>query len=315
MLVTFGFGLVLHVVSFSVNVLAADRFLYLPLVGLTLLSTSALAALDLPRSAGILAALLVASFGLVTFRRANIWSDEVSLWVASLGETREDPSLSYIELGRMYSRAGLFTEALSIESKGSSPRFDGYAVTINNAAAVLARAGQYKDARRLLAPIARSYPNVPGFNLSIALFESYMGHFAAARARLADALAVYPTYLAARALILALPALEQKRRMLDALPEGAELLDRARLSAQLGLGAEAVAAWRRAVDRGGLGQNEFREGLWFTLDHGDAETVASMCHAYSAAFASGRDHDLDLVCETRADLVKRLRAAWPTLAL
>jgi hypothetical protein len=265
------------------------------------------------RFVGALAGVLVASFGVITFLRASLWSDEAGLWIAARNETTDDPSLSCVELGRVYSRAGLLTEALVIESKGSNPQFDGYAVAVNNAAAVLARAGHYSDAVRLLAPLAHSYPRVPLFALNVAVFESYRGHFDRARSRVARALALYPGFQRAQAFARALPAMEDARRFLDTLPEQTPAIDRARLLAQLGLAAESITAWRAAVGTGTVSEGEFEEGLWFVLREGDADTVSTMCNEYRSRFKAERDPHLDLACATRAETVKRLRAAWQTI--
>jgi tetratricopeptide (TPR) repeat protein len=308
-------GLVLHLIPFSVNVLAADRFLYLPLAGIVLAVTPQLARTARKGVSAALAGALVVSFAVATFVRASSWADEVGFWTTAFREASEDPSLACVELGSLYAKSGLFPPALAVFGRGANPEFEGHAVAINNAATVLARTGRYREAAQLLAPIERAYPEIPLFSLNLALFDSYLNRFDSARAHLARALTLYPGYPQGNALAARLPEMEQQRQTLDALPPDAPALERARLLEGVGLADESLTAWRSALSSPGCAQKDFEEGLWFALREGSADNVDAWCPAYDQRYPNQRDDRLDLVCETRAELVHRLREAWPSLNL
>jgi tetratricopeptide (TPR) repeat protein len=314
-LTTVALGLVLHLIPFSINVLAADRFLYLPLAGIALAVTPLLASTARKGVVAALAGALVASFATATFVRASSWADEVGFWTTAFREASEDPSLACIELGSLYAKSGLFRPALAVFGRGANPAFEGYAIAINNAATVLARTGQYREAAQLLSPVAQNYPEIPLFSLNLALFDSYLNRFDSARAHLARALTLYPGYPQGNALAQRLPEMEQQRQALDALPADAPALERARLLGKLGLADESLLAWGSALSSPGCAQKDFEEGLWFALREGSADNVDAWCPAYGQRFRNQRDDRLDLVCDTRAELVRRLREAWPSLNL
>jgi hypothetical protein len=155
---------------------------------------------------------------------------------------------------------------------------------------------------------------VPLFALNLALFESYLNHFAAARKDLARALALFPDYSQGSALAAQFPEMERERRELELMSPDAPALDRARLLGKLGLAAEAMVAWRAALSQPDVTRAEFEEGLSFAIREGTAESAAQFHREYRARFPTP-DPKLELVYETRAELVRRLRDAWPTLGI
>ncbi len=106
-----GLGLVVHLVPFSINVIAADRFLYLPLLGVALLVTPALAAVARARLVAAVGYALSLSFAGATFVRASAWADEVTLWTQTFHANPDNEFLACAQLGRLYLRAGLFSQA------------------------------------------------------------------------------------------------------------------------------------------------------------------------------------------------------------
>jgi tetratricopeptide (TPR) repeat protein len=309
-----GFGLVLHLLPISVNILAADRFLYLPLLGVVLAAVPWLASNTRAVHAAWVAAALVASFTAATFVRATIWSDEVRLWTTAFREVAEEPALASVELGRLYGRAGLFPSALALYARAAAVESGAKPVALNNAASVLARSGRYGEAKALLAPLEAKYPRVPLFSLNLALFDSYLNDFDDARRHLAHALVLFPNYPQGNALAKELPNLERERARLAALPASASI-ERARLLAKLGLAADSLAAWRSAVASPTISRSDFEEAVWFALRQGDASTSEQLYRAYLARFPSPSNEQLALVYDTHLDLVRRLKDAWPSLGL
>ena len=304
-----GFGLVLHVVPFSINVLAADRFLYLPLVGLTLLLTPVLESVRRAPLVGGVAAGLALTFGGATFVRANAWSNEVELWSVTYRDNPDNRFLACTQFGSLYARAGLFEYAYSLYRGCTVPRASQI-ILVNNGASMLARSGRYALAAREiqnLEPTARR-PAILGVNL--ALFQTYLNDFASARIELARALQAEPTNPGARKLAEQLHKLEQRRRRLDALPEGAPAIERARLYGQLGLAVESLRHWRLACASNTLSRSDFEEGLSFALAQGDAQSIEELWHSYLARAAPPTPR-LEVAQQAHRELVLRLLGWWP----
>ena len=107
-------ALVLHVVSLPVSVLAADRFLYVPLAGLA--AAGALASARVPRAytraLGMAAGLIIALFAWRTVERIDDWRDELRFWVVTARSADRDNTLPVMELAGVLYRAKRFEDAL-----------------------------------------------------------------------------------------------------------------------------------------------------------------------------------------------------------
>lgn len=309
-----GLGLVLHVISFSINVIAADRFLYLPLLGLTLLLVPLAERLPWRRYVALGAGLVVASFGIATFARSNVWADEVALWARAYLDSPGNRNSSTVELGRLYARAGLLDHALTLDSQPPDAVFSRH-VLANNTATVLARAGQYREAIAVLRSLGPPSASAPVFTLNIALFQTYLNDFSAARLELSRLLAVAPEYAAARSLLTRLPAMEARRQRLAALPEQSAALERARGFEALGMAVEAARAWRIVLRDPSRSRNELEEGVRFALLHGDAATTDELVRLYAARSGGNPEPGLALAYQAQLDLRSRLLDVWPSLHL
>jgi len=308
-------GLVLHLIPFSVNVVAADRFMYLPLAGLVLLVTPLVEQSSRARLFVLGASLLAASFAAVTFWRASVWSDEVALWSTAFKQKRLDPSIGAVEFGNVFTRAGLYPEALALFARGVDPAFDNYEIALNNIGTTSLRTGHYAEAAELFAQLSARVPSTPKYLMNLAVTETYLGNFPAARRYTDEAIARFPAYDLPRSLKQRLPELRRERASLAAEPPGTPPIEHARLLGRLGLAAESIQAWREALNAKAPTRDEMEEALWFAVQVGDADTVLAFHERYQKEFAGQLDPQLELVCETRAELVARLRAAWPTLGV
>jgi len=305
-------GLVLHLVPIVVNVVAADRFLYLPLVGLTLLCAPqgevrqwrALAA----------ACALAGSFAVATFLRSNTWSDEVALWTETYEANPDNRLIACAELGRLYARVGLLSHAFSIDEGCRDSSYNDRVLS-NNAAAVLARSGRFDAAIREISRFSPARGGAPVFGLNLALFRSYLGDFAGARAELSRALALDPSYADARELESKLPQLERERKRVEALSEQMPDAEKARSFAKLGLTIPALNAWRACLERPNATREEFEEALWFALAHADSETTADFERRFRLRFPEQGSAQLELAFAEQRELARRLLAAWPRLGL
>lgn len=307
-LVLVALGLVLHLVPIVVKVVAADRFLYLPLIGLTLLLAPAGVAMH--RRVLIGGSALAVSFAVATFVRADTWSDEVKLWTETYRANPEDQLLSCIELGRLYARVGLLEHAFSIDEGCHDASHHRRALS-NNAAAVLARSGRFESAVREIEPFSPTMGGEPVFGLNLALFRSYLGDFPGARAELSRLLLVDPNYADALELQKKLPELERERRRVDALPATTPPAEKARAFAKVGLAVPALEAWRACLEGPDASREQFEEALWFAMAHGNSQTTVDFHHRYRLRFPDGGDPQLEIAFAAQRDLSQRLLEAWP----
>src|SRR6478736_2790596 len=311
-LVVVAIGLVLHLVPIIVNVVAADRFLYLPLVGLTLL----LAPLGEPARKYMFTAgsVLALSFALATFMRSSTWSDEVELWTETYQTNPVNQVIACTELGRLYARVGLLAHAFSVDEGCRDTSYNRRALS-NNAAAVLARSGRFDAAIQEIARFSPALGGEPVFGLNLALFRSNQADFAGARAELSHALTRDPNYAEARELEKKLPELERERRRVEALPESTPPADKARALAKIGLTIPTLSAWRACLDRPDATREQSEEALWFALAHGDWDTMADFHRRYRQRFPDAGNSQLEFAFETQRDLAERLLTAWPRIGL
>lgn len=305
-------GLVLHLVPIVVNVIAADRFLYLPLIGLTLL----LAPVGESKNWRLLVAgcALAVSFAVASFVRTDTWSDEVKLWTETYQANPDNQLISCTELGRLYARVGLLEHAYSIDEGCHDTSYNRRALS-NNAAAVLARSGRFDAAIREIGGFSPALGGEPVFGLNLAIFRSYLADFPGARAELARVLSLDPNYADALELQKKLPELERERKRVDALPEATPAAEKARALAQLGLTIPALDAWRVCLEHADTARAQFEEALWFALAHGDAHTTVDFHHRYRVRFPDGGDPQLEIAFAAQRDLAQRLLEVWPRLSL
>ncbi len=304
-------GLVLHVLRINLNVIAADRFLYLPLAALTLIITPLLSTMSLASSLALPCVGLAVALAGVTYARTGVWSDRLSLWTAAFAETRQNQLLSCIELGRMYAEAGLLSESLTIvrECPGNS----NDRALMNVAATVLIRKGRYREALGMLDRASDKYRSSAAYRITVAQLRLALADFPGAYAQSRRALEADPEDPAALALAEALPALEALRRHLDAAPD-APLVERARAHQRLGMVAEAIAEWR-AAQAAELTATDFAQAVRFVLEQADAETAREFHERYAALFPEQRAGDIELRFGERSRAVKRLQTVWPKLGL
>jgi tetratricopeptide (TPR) repeat protein len=129
----------------------ADRRMYLPMIGLTLIAIDLLGRVRLRPAAftALTAAILLAAAG-ATYARAAVWSDPVSLWEDTV---RKSPgkSRAHFQLGTAYYEAGRYDRASEEFEKaagGEKPTYDllvdwGLALSgMNQPAAALAKLRQ-----------------------------------------------------------------------------------------------------------------------------------------------------------------------------
>ncbi len=280
-LAAFSLAPVLHVLPLSVNVIAADRFLYLPLAGVALAALPALGRLAAraPRVTRIAALAVVASLVPATIDRVAQWSDEARLWTAATRNTPRDNTLPLLELSNVFYRNAQYADALrGYESALATVRADAHALPgademPSNTANALAQTGRYREARRLRAALAARDPGAPRNWLHLALSDLSLLDFDATGRDLSRALSLFPTYAQARDLRARLPALAADSGRLDTLHLAAdapsrELSAAADLCGRLARRADAETLYLRLLARAHASPPALRRALVYLAEFG-----------------------------------------------
>jgi tetratricopeptide (TPR) repeat protein len=309
-LVLVGFLLVLHLLPLAVDIVAADRFLYLPLAGILLVATrpasELLARIPLLVRAGM-PALLVASFGVVTWQRSLLWSDEIDFWsdAYSAGKINSAPA---VELGNVYYRAGLHRQAIAIYQSRPSPM--GY----SNTAAALQAIGRYEQARYVMAKLVRTYPAIPKFHLNLALAALSVDDFEMARREIDEALRHYPGYQVALAMRKQLPKLAAGRQQ----PTGNttnELFESATRALDYARTLDAVRLFEAAMSHGKMTRSQARDAFFLAMKFAEPKATERIFEGYAAAYDGDPPGPLVEAYRLRRESGKRLLALFPSFKL
>jgi protein O-mannosyl-transferase len=204
--------LVLHVVPISVAVVAADRFLYLPLAAVAL-------GLARPLTRAVQSRVLVlaplAAFTLTlawaTLVRLDEWRSELDFWRSAYETTPKTNPLPGNELGNVYYRAGLFEHALRVYRTTAETVADDPFVLANTASA-LSQLGHYDEALGLFKQLCAERPAIASHCLKAAFIESSQLHFDRARLLLAEAHKRAPNGVATKQVKSAIEKLEAAAR-------------------------------------------------------------------------------------------------------
>lgn len=254
---------VLHLVSLPLPVIAADRFLYLPVAGLAVALAAAARTIP-PRAlqpARVMAMLAIGAFAWATAARALDWSDDPTLFRTAMARSHAANPSAPTGLGEAHFRREQFAEALQAyreaerrhaEAGRRAPWAYGYPETIHtNIGLCLLAEGRTDEATGLLAGATARTPTVPSarFNLAFALAHGL--DFDGAERELRTALVLRPDFERARVL---LASVERARRDWEALPlpDPDEATDvqaaRARVFTRVGHRIAASALWTRVID-------------------------------------------------------------------
>ncbi len=199
---------VLHVIPLSVYVVSADRFLYVPSLGLAVMLVPTVQTWVRRSPARLLPLACVAiSFAVATHDRLGDWCDEARLWRKAFHQTPRDNPIPSNELGNLYYRAGLFRHAIALYREAERTDRTGFAAA--NIASALAQSGAYDTA----GPIAREqcarHVLGPKACLDAGLIELHQLHLDASRRFIEEAIARAGDYDAARAALALIPRVQQ----------------------------------------------------------------------------------------------------------
>jgi tetratricopeptide (TPR) repeat protein len=163
----------------------ADRYMYLPIVGLALAGTWALCDVLAPTRhgrvvLGLLAAVALASWTLITRAQVRVWRDTVTLFSHALKVTR-DNSLAHYNLARALELRGdmagaerHYREAIRAGSMPLALR-PGYPEARTSLAALLTRTARLDEARQIYAEMLQEDPRTAAAYLGLGLLDARQG--------------------------------------------------------------------------------------------------------------------------------------------
>lgn len=236
-----GLGLVVHVVPLPIYVVNADRFLYVPLLGVFCVAALAVDRwVAKPKAPLALAAVgLVGASGFVSFQRAELFADDVAFWVEAVETSDPRNLLPTYQMGTLYSRASMHAEALDALERSQSWGKSGR----KGLATQLLRVGRCGEARAIFDALAASDGAGAGPLASGVRGSMCLGELSEARARLAAARSRFPNDPGLAALDRDLSALESEPEP-SARPSGARGWEaRALWLSRAARRPEALSAW------------------------------------------------------------------------
>jgi protein O-mannosyl-transferase len=203
--------LVLHLIPIRVNVIAADRFLYLPIAALAVGGAGAARAWAPAwrRRIALAALLVVPAFAVATGLRVRDWVDEERLWREAVRTTPPSNVLPALELGNVLRRAGRHQEALPLyeQAYALSTELSLRNAALGSIANTLSDLGQYDRARALMHELVALEPRVAVIHYDLGVIEARRLDFDAAERELREAVRLYPAYQDAASALSRLPGL------------------------------------------------------------------------------------------------------------
>jgi protein O-mannosyl-transferase len=172
--------LVSHLIRFHVNIIAADRFLYLPIAALAIALAGPIDRLWQSHHRAVTIGLLalVGSFGVSSALRARVWSNEMVLWNEAVAQALPDEILPGVELSMALMRRGRYAEAL--KHLDSLP-LDSKRMYAVNLATCLDKLGNRAVAIKTLQSALREYPSRTSARINLMLLHTRAQHFQLAR--------------------------------------------------------------------------------------------------------------------------------------
>ena len=300
-----------HLFPLPTNVVAADRFLYLPLAGATLLLGPRLArrgraALTVAASLG-----LAIAAGAVTSWRAPVWTDEVQLWSRTLRCAHPRNPQPLAGLAGLHHRAGDYAGAVDLYRAAilrtglapTEPEILAYPRLVEGLSGAQGMAGDHRAELVAARRLVEAYPEMPRLRHGYALALMHEGALDAAREQLAVAAPRLPADSPAHTLLASWPEVEAAARVLrgEAPPAA-----RARALARLGRRADAEVLWEQRFTAPDAGPPEQAEAAQFLVLFGRAERLPS--HVEAARARGLLSRELELAAAERLELIGRLAA-------
>jgi len=272
---------VLHVLPMPMNVVAADRFLYVPLMGLALAGACAASRLRPERrtlaTAGMLAALVTAAGGTVVRERA--FRSELSFWLTATGETAPSNTLPLRELAGVAYRTGEFElagSAFSAIAKRDlaipNPTASSVVTMFTDLSDTYSALGDYDRAAFFSERTLELGAVAPRQMFNAALVQLHREDFAGAARLCREALSMLADYPDARTTLAALPELERERQALASEPN-IEPGRRARYFRRIGARLKAQRAYLELLEQPPFDAGRRDEALAYLVGFGDTDAL------------------------------------------
>ncbi len=171
----------------------ADRYTYLPGIGLALMLAFGAAELVAGRAARapvILAGVVLVVLGSVTRAQLSTWRDSETLFQHALAVTERN-YLAHTKLGELFHSRGDAQRA-EAELRAALAIHPAFAKALNDLALLQRERGELAQARELLLRARAAAPGDPGPLLGLGVVELEAGNLPAARARLEECLQLSP---------------------------------------------------------------------------------------------------------------------------
>ena len=178
----------------------ADRYLYLPAIGLFLLFSFGLANLAETCFASRLKRIALLSIAIpvlftcsyLSIQRNKVWANSLTLWEDSLKKTPHN-FLAHLNLGEALQRQGRLEEAISHYQQALRLKPDYGAAQLNLASA-LAEQGKFKQANEHYQEALKLKPNDAGIHNNFATFLAQQGKIDEAIAHFSKAVQIRPDF-------------------------------------------------------------------------------------------------------------------------
>jgi protein O-mannosyl-transferase len=299
--------MVVHLAPLPVTVVVADRYLYLPAIGLFLAVTPVLQTKSgqwLWLSAAVLA--LAVSLGARTFDRARDYGDEARFW-SEATEASPWATTGWVELGAVAYRAGLFEEGLRCSQRAIPLDRLGTGQALDNAALMAMASGNLKLAARLSDQLSQRFPRRPAYQLRRAVIALNARDFDAAE-RFGDiALRLAPGLSPAERL------LRLVRESREAARRGAHPAVQQRLDAEALRYADVEASARRAMDEASPDKPLVAAAVEFMIAQGSPAAARALFQRYRERFGVGGTEAASAALEERARRAKQVHEAIAAL--
>lgn len=309
---------VLHLVPVPVNVIAADRFLYVFLIGLTLAAVSATSELGARGKRVFQVAVLALSFAGIagTVVRNRDYQSELAFWLAAVHTTPAHNSLPLHELARVYAEGREPEVALELHTEAARrqrPRFALFkglaARASSDLVSALSALGRYDEAVALGERMLVRGFTAPREIFSVALAYVHRSEFQRARELTQYAFHLLPSFSAARDLLTSLPALEAEAALLPGLTGREHAVRRARYHRRIGARVEAERDYLELLRQGERDREVQREALGFLISFGSVQGLARAVESMD-----GLDPVMETAITRRFEESKALAAALPEIA-
>ncbi|HEX8433932.1 tetratricopeptide repeat protein [Archangium sp.] len=268
-------GMVLHIFPLDVNVLAADRFLYVPLAmgAIAFVRPVEHGVGRAPRAALCGFAVLLVAFVGATHLRNRVWADEYLVWKAAIAERSPGNSQVLQGLAGYLMDEGRYAQALRYIEQGVQEELENPRTrTYNNLAVTLSKLGRHAEAIAILEDMVAKKPKWHRARLNLAMTYARLQRWDEAERQL-DAVEV----LDAQTVPKLRESFRRARQTLAALPPEREgepaalTAQRAVVADELGAPAEASRYWAAVVRAPDATPEQRKRGTGFLVFHGDVE--------------------------------------------